>query len=49
MAKMTKAQAKRAMVAINQKRNRLFENGFFTINDVADISKVIERASKRLK
>jgi len=45
----TKAQAKRAIVAINKKRNKLFEDGVLTVNDVSAMSKITDRAMNRLK
>lgn len=45
----TKAQAKRALMAINAKRNKLFESGFLTVRDLSDMSKITERAFNRLK
>jgi len=45
----TKAQAKRALMAINAKRNKLWESGFLTMKDLAEMSKITERAFNRLK
>ena len=45
----TKAQAKRALIAINKKRNKLFDDGYLTIADIVAIGKVVDRAMNRLK
>ena len=50
MAKMTKAQAKRALDAIDKKSARLFlQDMGLTTQDYIAISKIAQRGFKRLK
>lgn len=46
--KMTKSQAKRRMMEVRSKAMRLFQDGYFSMKDADNISKIINLRSKQL-
>lgn len=49
MAKMTKAQLKRMVMAVRSKSFKLYSVYAFTLKDMEAIEKIVDRAMKRLK
>ena len=49
MAKMTKAQAKRALQSIGQKAFKLTESGYIRTADLVAFAKITETCLKRMK
>lgn len=46
--KYTKAQAKRAMMSINQKRNKLFLSGYLSAADIGAMSKISQKCFRQI-